>query len=91
MKVNKIKVFKIFKIFKSFFRRKASPSIDSSGAKPPNFSQLQRQKILTLTLIENAGHSPAFIYEAEGFVLKRFKRFKMIFFCNKVNTYCIFF
>jgi len=28
-----------------------------------------------LTLIENAGHSPAFIYEAEGFVLKRFKRF----------------
>jgi hypothetical protein len=32
----------------------------------------QRQKILTLTLIliENAGFSPAFIYEAEGFVLK---------------------
>jgi len=28
-----------------------------------------------LTLIENAGFSPAFIYEAEGFVLKRFKRF----------------
>jgi len=27
---------------------------------------------LTLILIENAGHSPAFIYEAEGFVLKRF-------------------
>jgi len=26
-------------------------------------------------LTENAGHSPAFIYEAEGFVLKRFKRF----------------
>jgi len=24
-----------------------------------------------LTLTENAGHSPAFIYEAEGFVLKR--------------------
>jgi len=23
-----------------------------------------------LILIENAGHSPAFIYEAEGFVLK---------------------
>jgi len=28
-----------------------------------------------LTLTENAGHSPAFIYEAEGFVLKRFKIF----------------
>jgi len=30
--------------------------------------------VLTLPLIltENAGHSPAFIYEAEGFVLKRF-------------------
>jgi len=28
-----------------------------------------------LTLTENAGFSPAFIYEAEGFVLKRFKRF----------------
>jgi len=27
------------------------------------------------TLTENAGFSPAFIYEAEGFVLKRFKRF----------------
>jgi len=26
-------------------------------------------------LTENAGHSPAFIYEAEGFVLKRFKEF----------------
>jgi len=25
-----------------------------------------------LILIENAGFSPAFIYEAEGFVLKRF-------------------
>jgi len=24
-----------------------------------------------LILTENAGHSPAFIYEAEGFVLKR--------------------
>ena len=24
---------------KVFFRRKATPSIDSSGAKPPNFSQ----------------------------------------------------
>jgi len=70
---NKNQIIKI----KIFFRRKASPSIDSSGAKPPNFSQLQsqRQKILTLILIENAGFSPAFIYEAEGFVLKRFKRF----------------
>jgi len=27
--------------------------------------------ILILILIENAGFSPAFIYEAEGFVLKR--------------------
>jgi hypothetical protein len=27
---------------------------------------------LTLILTENAGFSPAFIYEAEGFVLKRF-------------------
>jgi hypothetical protein len=27
--------------------------------------------LLILTLIENAGFSPAFIYEAEGFVLKR--------------------
>ena len=27
---------------------------------------------MTLILIENAGFSPAFIYEAEGFVLKRF-------------------
>jgi len=27
-----------------FFRRKASPFIDKSGAKPPIFSQLQRQK-----------------------------------------------
>jgi len=106
-----IKSFKI----KFFFRRKATPSIDSSGAKPPNFSQnqrqSQRQKILNLILIElvylgeakmrgSAPHlsmkpkasskkefefefdfkefdfkafwfSPAFIYEAEGFVLKR--------------------
>jgi len=31
--------------------------------------------MVVLILIENAGHSPAFIYEAEGFVLKRFKRF----------------
>jgi len=30
--------------------------------------------ILILILTENAGFSPAFIYEAEGFVLKRFKR-----------------
>jgi hypothetical protein len=64
---------KSFKI-KFFFRRKATPSIDKSGAKPPIFSQQQsqsqRQKILTLILIENAGFSPAFIYEAEGFVLK---------------------
>jgi len=70
---NSLKSFKIkfFKI-KVFFRRKASPSIDSSGAKPPNFSQSQKKKpflvTLTLILIENAGFSPAFIYEAEGFV-----------------------
>ena len=39
---SKVKV----KFFKSqiFFRRKASPSIDSSGAKPPNFSQRQKKK-----------------------------------------------
>jgi len=67
LKSFKIKTFKI-KSIKIIFRRKASPSIDSSGAKPPNFSQ--RQKTLTLPLTENAGHSPAFIYEAEGFVLK---------------------
>jgi hypothetical protein len=48
------------------------------GLNPRIFSQLpsQRQKHLTLTLLltltENAGFSPAFIYEAEGFVLKRF-------------------
>jgi len=73
----KIKIFKIkfFKI-KIFFRRKATPSIDKSGAKPPIFSQSQKKKafflILTLILTENAGLSPAFIYETEGFVLKRF-------------------
>jgi len=55
----------------AFLDGRLSPSIDSSGAKPPNFSQSQHQKILTLILTENAGHSPAFIYEAEGFVLKR--------------------
>jgi len=72
----KVKFFKIkfFKI-KIIFRRKATPSIDKSGAKPPIFSQSQhqsqRQNLLTLILIENAGFSPAFIYEAEGFVLKR--------------------
>jgi len=33
---------------------------------------------VTLILIENAGHSPAFIYEAEGFVLKRFKDLKIL-------------
>jgi hypothetical protein len=73
------------KAFKTFLRRKASPSIDKSGAKPPIFSQRQHIKskfslVLTLILIENAGFalrrdkqvSPAFIYEAEGFVLKRF-------------------
>jgi len=41
---------------------------------PRIFSQLQRQsqnrRFYLLTLTENAGHSPAFIYEAEGFVLK---------------------
>jgi len=101
----KIKVFKV----KFIFRRKASPFIDKSGAKPPIFSQRQSQSqktgllrrfaprndrhwlrrdkhgaseakqlvylgeanpenLLTLTLTENAGFSPAFIYEAEGFV-----------------------
>jgi hypothetical protein len=30
---------------------------------------------LLLTLTENEGFSPEFIYEAEGFVLKRFLRF----------------
>jgi len=38
-------------------------------------SQNQKKGFFLLTLTENAGHSPAFIYEAEGFVLKRFKRF----------------
>jgi len=40
---------------------------------------------LILTLIENAGHSPAFIYEAEGFVLKRFKDFKDFDFLFKIK------
>jgi hypothetical protein len=31
-----------------------------------------------LILTENAGFSPAFIYEAEGFVLKRFNDFKAL-------------
>ena len=39
----KVKVFKI-KVFKVFFRRKASPFIDKSGAKPPIFSQNQHIK-----------------------------------------------
>jgi hypothetical protein len=44
-----LKIFKVFKslkvkFFKVFFRRKASPFIDSSGAKPPNFSQRQRHR-----------------------------------------------
>jgi len=39
----KVKVFKI-KVFKVFFRRKASPFIDKSGAKPPIFSQSQKKK-----------------------------------------------
>jgi hypothetical protein len=54
------------------------------GKAPRIFSQHQRQKTLTLTLRreaahvvqltflpENEGFSPEFIYEAEGFVLKR--------------------
>jgi hypothetical protein len=48
--------------------RRYAPFIDSSGAKPPNFSQRQKTLTLILILIENAGFSPAFIYEAEGFV-----------------------
>jgi len=36
----------IAEINKFFFRRKATPSIDSSGAKPPNFSQRQKKKSL---------------------------------------------
>ena len=47
--------------------------------------------VLTLILIENAGHSPAFIYEAEGFVLKRFKEFdfynKLLFFFVPVDLF----
>jgi len=31
-----------------------------------------RMVVLPLILTEYAGHSPAYIYEAEGFVLKRF-------------------
>jgi len=38
-------------------------------------SEAKQSSVLTLILIENAGFSPAFIYEAEGFVLKRIKRF----------------
>jgi len=64
--------FSIHKVFKIFFRRKASPFIDKSGAKPPIFSQNQHQSqkkgFFLLILTENAGFSPAFIYEAEGFV-----------------------